>query len=168
MESYKDFSTPIGTLRVRANEKGLTDITLLNNELENIISEPSPSAILEEAESQIKGYFAGTIKQFDLPLDCSGLTAFQLEALKVTSQIPFGEVITYGELARRAGSPQGARAAGGAMAHNPFMLVVPCHRVVASDGSLHGYSAEGEIRTKQRLLEFEGLKFINGKVLFRK
>jgi methylated-DNA-[protein]-cysteine S-methyltransferase len=54
------------------------------------------------------------------------------------------------------------------MARNPFMLVVPCHRVVASDGSMHGYSAEGEIRTKQRLLEFEGLQFVNGRVVFKK
>ncbi len=96
------------------------------------------------------------------------MTAFQKKALEVTSQIPFGEVITYGELAMMAGSPRGARAAGGAMARNPFMLVVPCHRVVASDGSMHGYSAEGEIRTKQSLLEFEGLKVVNGKVLFTK
>lgn len=168
MESYKDISTPIGTMRVGANETGLTFITLLNNKHEKVISEPSSSVILEEAESQIKSYFAGTLKHFDLPLDCSGMTAFQLKALQVTSQIPYGEVITYGELAIMSGSPRGARAAGSAMAHNPFMLVVPCHRVVASDGSMHGYSAEGEIGTKKRLLEFEGLKFVNGKVLFRK
>jgi len=168
MESYKDITTPIGTLRVSANETGLTNVTLLNNLQEDFTSEPSSNVILEEAELQLKAYFSGTLKQFDLPLDCSGLTAFQLKALKVTSQIPFGEVITYGELARLADSPRGARAAGGAMAHNPFMLVVPCHRVVASDGSMHGYSAEGEIRTKQRLLEFEGHKLVNGKIVFEK
>jgi GTP-binding protein Era len=168
MESYKDITTPIGTLRVSANETGLTNVTLLNNLQEDFTSEPSSNVILEEAELQLKAYFSGTLKQFDLPLDSSGLTAFQLKALKVTSQIPFGAVITYGELARLAGSPRGARAAGGAMAHNPFMLVVPCHRVVASDGSMHGYSAEGEIRTKQRLLEFEGHKLVNGKIVFEK
>jgi GTP-binding protein Era len=168
MESYKDITTPIGTLRVSANETGLTNVTLLNNLQVDFTSEPSSNVILEEAELQLKAYFSGTLKQFDLPLDSSGLTAFQLKALKVTSQIPFGAVITYGELARLAGSPRGARAAGGAMAHNPFMLVVPCHRVVASDGSMHGYSAEGEIRTKQRLLEFEGHKLVNGKIVFEK
>lgn len=168
MESYKDITTPIGTLRVSANETGLTNVKLLNNLQEDFTSEPSSNVILEEAELQLKAYFSGTLKQFDLPLDSSGLTAFQLKALKVTSQIPFGAVITYGELARLAGSPRGARAAGGAMAHNPFMLVVPCHRVVASDGSMHGYSAEGEIRTKQRLLEFEGHKLVNGKIVFEK
>ncbi len=168
MDTYKDINTPIGTLRVSANETGLTNITLLNNKKEDSVSESSPSVILEEAQTQIDAYFSGTLKEFNLPLDYSGMTTFQLKALQVTSQIPFGEVITYGELATMAGSPRGARAAGGAMARNPFMLVVPCHRVVASDGSMHGYSAEGEIGTKQRLLELEGLKFVNGKVLFRK
>ena len=166
METYKDINTPIGTLCVSANENGLTNITLLNNDLEESSSEPSPSPILEEAEKQIKAYFSGTLKQFDLPLDCSGMTAFQLKAHQIASQIPFGEVITYGELALMAGSPRGARAAGSAMARNPFMLVVPCHRVVASDGSMHGYSAEGGITIKQRLLEFEGHEFNNGKVIF--
>lgn len=165
MDTYKDINTPIGTLRVSANETGLTNITLLNNKKEDSVSESSPSVILEEAQTQIDAYFSGTLKKFNLPLDYSGMTAFQLKALQVTSQIPFGEVITYGELATMAGSPRGARAAGGAMARNPFMLVVPCHRVVASDGSMHGYSAEGEIKTKQWLLEFEGLKLVNGKVM---
>ena len=168
METTKDINTPIGTLHISANETSLTNIYLLNNKQKDLIPELSSSAILEEAELQIKAYFSGTLKQFDLPLDYSGMTAFQLKALQATSQIPFGEVITYGELALQAGSPRGARAAGGAMAHNPFMLVVPCHRVVASDGSLHGYSAEGGIKVKQHLLEFEGHEFFNGKVIFSK
>lgn len=165
METYREMSTPIGTLHMCANETGLTNLTLINNKQEDCISESGASAILEEAERQIQAYFSGNLTQFDLPLDFSGLTPFQLKALQACSRIPFGEVITYGELAIMAGNPRGARAAGGAMAHNPFMLVVPCHRVVASDGSLHGYSAEGNIKTKQLLLEFEGLKFYNGKVL---
>ena len=168
MDSYKYIDTPIGTLCVNANEIGLTNITLLNKKEEDFLSDPASSSILEETERQVNAYFSGTLKQFDLPLDCSGMTAFQLKAHQVTAQIPYGEVITYGELALMAGSPRGARAAGSAMARNPFMLVVPCHRVVASDGSMHGYSAEGEIRTKQRLLEFEGLQFVNGRVVFKK
>jgi O6-methylguanine-DNA--protein-cysteine methyltransferase len=96
---------------VSANGIGLTNITLLNKRRKIPVRSSFP-AILEETERQVNAYFSGTLKQFDLPLDCSGMTAFQLKAHQVTAQIPYGEVITYGELALMAGSPRGARAAG--------------------------------------------------------
>ena len=168
METIKDITTPIGRMRICASLAGLRSVTLLRMNQESTNSVPDFLSILEEAETQLLGYFSGKAKQFDLPLDWSGMPEFRRIALQKAFHIPWGEVITYAELARLAGSPQGARAAGGALAHNPFLIVVPCHRVVASDGSLHGFSAEGGIKTKQQLLEFEGHGVLNGKVIFTK
>ena len=168
MLTYKDIITPIGTIRISASLAGLTSVILLSRQSEELNLEKTKIGFIEEAETQLQGYFSGVIKRFDLPLDWSGMPPFRLNALRKTAQIPWGEVISYGELARLAGNPKAARAAGGALAHNPFLLVVPCHRVIASDGSLHGFTAEDGLKTKQQLLEFEGHKILKGKVIFTK
>ena len=165
METYKDITTAIGTLRAYFSSVGLTNIFLLNEDETTPGDNQLSSSILKETKSQLERYLTGDLKKFDLPLDWSGLTPFRQKALKETAQIPWGELITYGELAMRAGSYRGARAAGGALAHNPFLIVVPCHRVIGSDGALHGFSAQGGLKLKQRLLELEGHQIINNRVV---
>ncbi|MGH9103614.1 MAG: methylated-DNA--[protein]-cysteine S-methyltransferase, partial [Acidimicrobiales bacterium] len=109
-------------------------------------------AHLEEAASQLEEYFAGERRSFDLPLQPEG-SAFQLQMWWALAGIGYGQKITYAELARRAGRPGAARAAGSAIGRNPLPIVLPCHRVVGSDGSLTGYG--GGLPAKQLLLQLE-------------
>lgn len=104
------------------------------------------------AAKQIQEYFAGRRSEFDLALDLRG-TELQLRFWNLLLEIPFGKTLTYGELARKAGLKDGARAAGGACGSNPVWLVVPCHRVVGSTGSLQGYG--GGLWRKKALLDLE-------------
>lgn len=104
---------------------------------------------------QMDEYFAGRRKAFDLPLDLSRLTPFQRAVLQETLAIPYGQVRTYGEVAAAVGNPKAARAVGRALGQNPVAVVVPCHRVIGSDGSLHGYSGAGGLATKRFLLDLE-------------
>jgi len=105
---------------------------------------------------QIMEYLHGERERFSVKLRTDGLTPFQRRVFRVVERIPYGQVRSYGWVATRAmGSARAARAVGNALARNPFPLVVPCHRVVRSDGSLGGFSAPGELILKRRLLELE-------------
>jgi methylated-DNA-[protein]-cysteine S-methyltransferase len=108
---------------------------------------------LRDCAAQIAEYFAGERGRFDLPIAPRG-TEFQLQVWREIAKVPYGHTITYSELARRAGAPGAARAAGAATGRNPLALVVPCHRIVATDGALTGYA--GGLARKARLLELEG------------
>ena len=103
---------------------------------------------------QLGEYFAGKRQAFELSIDFSLSAGFEQRVLRSLAAVKFGEVISYGALAARAGSPGGARAVGGAMRRNPLPLVVPCHRVVAADGSLGGFT--GGLHIKRELLRLEG------------
>lgn len=105
---------------------------------------------------QLDEYFAGKRREFEIEVDLSGLTPFQRRVLEVTRTIPYGETRSYGEVAAAAGKPKAARAVGQALGRNPVGIVIPCHRVVASDGSLHGFTASGGLKAKRFLLELEG------------
>jgi methylated-DNA-[protein]-cysteine S-methyltransferase len=105
---------------------------------------------------QIRAYLAGERFDFDLDIDWSVLTAFQTRVLQATLAIPYGQTKTYAEIASEIGSPAAARAVGRAGATNPMPLVIPCHRVVGSDGKLHGYGGHGGLATKAWLLQLEG------------
>ncbi len=110
-----------------------------------------------QATSQIAEYLQGRRRAFDMPIDWSILASdFQRLALQAVFAIPHGETRTYGELAAQIGYPQAPRAVGRANATNPMPLVIPCHRLIGSDGKLHGYGGAGGIKTKQLLLELEG------------
>lgn len=108
------------------------------------------------ALQQIGEYLHGERRAFDLPIDWSRMTSFQRQVLQLTCAIPYGQVTTYGELAGRLGRPGAARAVGRAQATNPMPLVIPCHRVLGSDGGLHGYGGGDGLETKRWLLELEG------------
>jgi O-6-methylguanine DNA methyltransferase len=105
------------------------------------------------AEREVGQYLAGRRRRFTVPVDLSGVPAFQRRVLQALRRVPYGRTITYGQLAARAGRPRAARAVGQAMAHNPVPLIVPCHRVVASGGGLGGFG--GGLALKRRLLALE-------------
>ncbi|HEX9751378.1 MAG TPA: methylated-DNA--[protein]-cysteine S-methyltransferase [candidate division Zixibacteria bacterium] len=116
------------------------------------------SAVLDERGTSatrraLREYFDGLRQSFDLKIDWSRLNGFDRKALQICARIPHGQTLSYGEIARRAGSPGAARAVGQAMGKNPFPIVVPCHRVLRSDGTLGGFG--GGVNLKRALLELE-------------
>lgn len=109
-------------------------------------------------EAQLREYLAGERSEFDLTLDPPSMSSFAASVLMATAHIPYGQTRTYGQVARQIGRPTAARAVGQALAANPLPILIPCHRVLAGDGSLRGYSAPGGIALKQRLLTLEMLR----------
>ncbi len=106
---------------------------------------------------QLQRYFKGEETSFDVQIDLSATTIWQRKVLETCRQVPFGKTITYGDLAAKSGSPRAARAVGRALAINPVPVIIPCHRVVAADGELGGYS--GGIHIKMMLLKLERANF---------
>lgn len=155
--TYHDFDTPIGTLRLVGDQDSVDRIDLPNRAAEppdaawRAANGALPAA-LAEARRQLEEYFAGERQDFDLPLASRG-TEFQRRVWDELRRIPFGETISYGELAERIGKPTASRAVGAANGRNPLPVVVPCHRVIGSSGRLVGYG--GGLSTKQTLLDLE-------------
>jgi methylated-DNA-[protein]-cysteine S-methyltransferase len=141
--------TPIGELTLVASEAGLREIHWAGTYVRKVAGD---SPVLEAAAAQLREYFAGERTTFDLPLDLDG-TDFQREAWLGLAAIRYGETVSYGEQARRLGRPAAARAVGAANGRNPLPIVLPCHRVVGSDGSLTGFG--GGLDVKRKLLEHE-------------
>ncbi|MET8452302.1 methylated-DNA--[protein]-cysteine S-methyltransferase [Streptomyces sp. NPDC005209] len=118
--------------------------------------EASDSPLLAEAIRQVEAYFAGERHAFELPLDWSLISGFNRQVLReLASGVPYGTVVGYGDLAGRVGRPGAAQAVGAAMGSNPLPVVVPCHRVVESDGAIGGFG--GGLETKRKLLALEGV-----------
>jgi O-6-methylguanine DNA methyltransferase len=114
----------------------------------------------QQALSQIVDYLDGQRREIDLPIDWSVLAPFQAGVLRLVHAIPYGQTRTYGEIAEALGMANGARAVGRANATNPMPLVIPCHRVLGSDGRLHGYGGPGGVTTKAFLLQLEGSRLL--------
>lgn len=110
---------------------------------------------VQTVSEQIEAYLDGRLRSFDLPIDWSLLTPFQRLALQATAAIPYGKTATYHDIANRINRPRAARAVGRAQATNPMPLVIPCHRVLGTDGKLHGYGAGDGMATKAWLLGLE-------------
>ena len=149
--------SPLGELRLIAGENGLRAILWGAEDAERIASiddelVEGTTPVLDEAISQLEEYFAGTRREFDLPLDPAG-TEFQQSAWMVLRTIPYGTTISYGQQAEQLGDPNKARAVGAANGKNPLSIVVPCHRVVGSNGHLTGFAAG--IDVKSWLLDHE-------------
>jgi methylated-DNA-[protein]-cysteine S-methyltransferase len=154
--------SPVGELTVVANSSHLLVLTWgdsagSSKRVSELIGQaelcaPADHVILGAASSQLAEYFAGSRREFDLPLMAQG-TAFQMAAWEVLQQIPYGETLNYARQAERAGSPKGSRAVGSANGRNPIAIIIPCHRVIGADGSLTGFG--GGIDTKRWLLDHE-------------
>jgi methylated-DNA-[protein]-cysteine S-methyltransferase len=156
--------TPLGDLHLAVSHHGLVALnfgvceeafidSILSRFGENIRKSPRRTALYT---SRIEAYLRGERTTLDLSVDLDALTQFQRQVLEATAQVPRGSVATYGEIAQRIGSPKAARAVGQALGRNPVPIVIPCHRVIAADGSLGGYSGGGGLRSKAALLQLEG------------
>ena len=151
---YRYLDSPIGRLFLAGNEEGLKLISF-PNEKKTYGPEADweeKAEALSEAARQLDDYFEGKRKQFDLKLS-PAVTPFQGRVLQALQEVPYGETVTYGELARRIGQPNAARAVGMANARNPIPIVIPCHRVIGKSGKLTGFG--GGLDIKQRLLDLE-------------
>jgi len=163
---YTLFDTAVGPMGIAWTDLGVSAVQLpetnsaaIARRLEEKVgatrrSEPPP--VVRDAIDRMSRLLAGEVVDLTpIPLDLSAVTPFRRRVLEASRRIPAGETVSYGDLARTVGSPGGARAVGQAMATNPLPLVVPCHRVVAADGSMHGFSAYGGLVTKKKLLQIE-------------
>jgi len=179
---YMTFASPVGALFLAASDKGLVALEFDARLPGQQTIRPNPRDIRSESGAdvahsgkpnrnavrfvesalriqvylrELEEYFAGVRKQFTFPLDLRG-TEFQLACWRALIEIPYGETRTYADIARAIGKPQACRAVGMANNRNPVAIVVPCHRVIASDGTLCGYG--GGLEIKRKLLELEGAR----------
>ncbi|HEU0196817.1 MAG TPA: methylated-DNA--[protein]-cysteine S-methyltransferase [Nevskiaceae bacterium] len=152
----ESLDSPIGQLRLVSDGEALCGL-YMGDEVEDqrapLKRDPGP---LREVVRQLRAYFAGELRKFDVPLAAAG-TAFQKRVWQALCNIPYGQAISYGELARRVGNPKASRAVGLANGRNPISIIVPCHRVIGANGSLTGYG--GGLPRKRWLLEHEGMVF---------
>jgi methylated-DNA-[protein]-cysteine S-methyltransferase len=157
--AYKLIDSPVGPLRLVASDKGLAGLWFERGRPGRVRPrgdvEQARHPLLLEAERQLREYFAGRRRTFDLTLDLAG-TPFQRAVWNALLTIPFGQTRTYGEIARQVGRPSASRAVGAANGQNPVAIVAPCHRVIGSTGALTGFG--GGLDVKARLLALEGAR----------
>ena len=157
-------TTPLGEVWAAISSRGLirVDFGISRASFERAVRKQIKCEIeyapkqLNNMVNQVKEYLMGKRKEFDLMIDWSVLASdFQRDALRKVLSIPYGETRTYAEIAAQIGHPHAFRAMGRANATNPMPLVIPCHRVIGTDGKLHGYGGKGGIKTKAWLLKME-------------
>lgn len=156
--------SPVGPLTVAVGPRGVLVIELGGAELDELV--PRLEAALgsvsvrargaAEAHRELAEYFRGGRRKFDMAVDLSLVQGFRRRVLEALRRVPYGRVVTYGELARRVGNPGASRAIGGAMGANPVPIVVPCHRVIAAGGKIGGFG--GGLDRKRALLAVEGIE----------
>jgi methylated-DNA-[protein]-cysteine S-methyltransferase len=159
---WGEMASPLGTIYIAMSAKGLYAVDFGRRESE-FLGRFDPRAHLEkdppavkQAVEQLRQYFSGERKTFRLPVDLAALTPFQRDVLETACRIHPGQVWTYGKVAQEMGRPKSSRPVGQALAHNPVPIIIPCHRVIASDGTLGGYSGGSGLRAKRWLLRLEG------------
>jgi methylated-DNA-[protein]-cysteine S-methyltransferase len=157
--SSKTMQSPVGKLKLVASHCGLAAILWEKDDPKRVrlspLAENKEHPVLLEAERQLNEYFAGKRKTFSLKFDFAG-TEFQKRVWQALRTIPFGETRSYGQIARQIGHPKAVRAVGAANGKNPISIIVPCHRVVGSNGQLTGFA--GGLETKASLLRIEAEK----------
>lgn len=160
--AYDVVDSPVGALLVATTERGFCRIAYdaePEQELEHFarafgVRVLRSALSIDPARRQLHEYFEGERRQFDLPVDVATLATFNRRVLRELARVPYGEVVTYGELAARAARPRAARAVGTVMNRNPLPIVLPCHRVIGANGKLVGYG--GGLERKEALLRLEG------------
>jgi len=146
--------TPFGKIAAEVSDHAVRRVWLPGTVLPEETPEQSP--LLEETLRQLREYFSGKRQVFDLPLDPEG-TVFRRKVWRTLKErIPFGQCVSYGELARMAGVPKAARAVGSAMHNNPIPVIIPCHRVLAAGEKIGGFG--GGLPLKRKMLELEGVR----------
>ena len=159
MDLYlKRIPSPIGEIRIYADERAVVGLFTGKSirkglHREHHLARKMENAVIEQAEAELKDYFAGKQRVFTVPLAFSG-TDFQMAVWSCLRDIGYGELRTYGDVAREIARPKAVRAVGGAIGSNPISIIIPCHRVIGSDDSLTGFG--GGLPVKERLLEIEG------------
>lgn len=154
--------SPLGPIYIAASARGVCRVNFgvsldaFLDRLDALARTERDPAALEPMTRQLREYFAGGRSRFDLPVDLRQLSSFQTRVLQTARGIPAGTVWTYGQVAQTMGKPRASRAVGQALGHNPVPIIIPCHRVIASDGSLGGYSGGGGLNSKRLLLRLEG------------
>ncbi|MBI5650269.1 MAG: methylated-DNA--[protein]-cysteine S-methyltransferase [Chloroflexi bacterium] len=156
------FNTRLGWIGIAWNARGIVALNLPRatraNALRDLQREFSDAIVHtrapDEIERELREYVAGTRREFRLALDWSAIGAFQRAVLQAARKIPFGETRSYGWIAQQIGNPRASRAVGRALGANPIPIILPCHRVIASDGGLGGYG--GGLPLKRKLLQLEG------------
>jgi len=143
------YKTPIGTAKIVGDENGISAVTVIDDDLETSIEMPK---ILQDCVQQLTEYFNGSRSTFDLKLNPQG-TDFQKKVWKELLNVPFGKTRTYLEQTKKLGDVKAIRAVASANGKNPIWIIIPCHRIIGSDGSLTGYA--GGIWRKKWLLEHE-------------
>lgn len=170
MPSSVSFDTALGRCAIRWSEVGVTGVALPQSTphrgpaLESGVAVPG---FVRRAIEAIVALMAGTARDLrDVPLDERGIDEFRRAVYAATREIAPGTTRSYGEVARAIGRPDAARDVGAALASNPFPIIVPCHRVVAANGALTGFSAPGGLATKRRMLQLEGASGYGQQALF--
>lgn len=154
--------SPVGRLYLAATDEGLTHVLFvaqMDGQPRAVPGTGAAARIVRETKRQLADYFAGRRQEFDVPLAPDG-TAFQRAVWKALAEVPYGQTISYAELARRMRRPRAVRAVGAANGANPIPIILPCHRIVGADGTLTGYG--GGLETKRRLLSLEGVEVQRG------
>ncbi len=157
---YAEFSSAQGNVYLAATTRGLAGMWFTDQRhLPDVsaweqVDKASQQLVLKETQRQLQAYFAGQLRQFDIPLDLSAGTAFQQSVWQALLAIPFGKTTSYGALSSSIGKPLAVRAVGTAIGRNPIGVIVPCHRVIGADGSLTGYA--GGLHRKEAFLKLEG------------
>ncbi|HTV70586.1 MAG TPA: methylated-DNA--[protein]-cysteine S-methyltransferase [Rhizobiaceae bacterium] len=163
------FETALGWMAVTWSAEGLTRVWLPERERESVLRRVEKreanlpdaplSPVIAAVVESLKSYAAGEEVDFStVPLDLSGIDDFRLAIYDAAKALHYGETVTYGELAKRAGHPGLARETGAALGQNPLPIVVPCHRILAAGNKIGGFSAPGGSRTKEKMLAMEGVR----------
>ena len=162
MYSYL-YNSPIGLLKIKANENGILEISIVKDKFDNKYAEKysdktnNENNIINKCKQELDEYFAGKRTTFDVPIIYTG-TEFQNKVWKEINKIPLGKEISYKELAKRIKKPSAIRAAANAVGKNKILILIPCHRILGSDKSLTGFSAG--IENKKYLLDLEGIEYV--------
>lgn len=153
---YTEYQSPIGQLVLAASERGLAGVYFEEHKhFKGMLGwlRDDDHSVLQQTQNQLEAYFAGNRREFDLPLDMSGGTAFQQSVWQALRTLAFGSTASYLTIAKSIGNPGAVRAVGAANGRNPISIIVPCHRVIASSGALTGYA--GGVENKKILLALE-------------